>query len=100
MFGKAKDLAEMLKNAKKLQGNMEEAKKKLGETIFTGTANGVEISVNGNHNIVALKLPEANSVTTNEQSVMDAYHQCLEKINQASANQIAEMSKDFNLDDL
>lgn len=100
MFNKAKDLASMLKNAKALQSNMEEAKKQLASTVFTSKSDAVELSINGVYQIQSLVITEGTSASDAAAAVVAAYNDCLTQINRASEEQIKNLSKDFNIGDL
>jgi DNA-binding protein YbaB len=98
MFGKAKNIASMLKNAQSLQKNMEEAKNKLANTVFS-SKNGV-LSMTGGYQIVDINLHGLTDNTQVANAFKEAHQDCILQIAKSSEEQIKNMSKDFNLDGL
>lgn len=58
MIGKLGDLANLMKNAKGIQENMEAKQKELADTIVTGESGAglVKVEMNGKHNVIKVNI--------------------------------------------
>jgi DNA-binding YbaB/EbfC family protein len=90
------NMSQLMKQAQRMQRQMEEAQAQLEETEMTGTAGGgvVEVTVSGKKEITKIKInPEAvdpDDVEMLEDLVMAAANEALRKVDEVSA---ASMSK-------
>ena len=90
------NMNQLMKQAQRMQRQMEEAQAQLEETEMTGTAGGgvVEVTVSGKKEITKIKIdPEAvdpEDVEMLEDLIMAAANEALRKVDEASA---ASMSK-------
>lgn len=100
MFGKAKNLASMLKNAQSLQKNMEQAKDQLSKTVFSSSQSGLDLKMTGGYQLVDIATNGITDINTIISAIKAAHSDCINQIAKASQDQIQNLSKDFNLDDL
>ena len=91
----------LLKQAQRMQRQMEEQQKEMAEKEFSATAGGgaVEITVNGSKEILAVKLdPEAvdpDDVEMLQDLIIAAANEALKKVDEAQAEQMGRMTGGF-----
>ena len=90
--------ANLMKQAQRMQRQMEESQKELETKEFVGTAGGgaVEATVNGNKEIVGIKLdPEIvdpEDIETLQDSIVAAMNEAMKKADDASAALMGKMT--------
>ena len=88
----------LMKQAQRMQRQMEEAQKELEEKEVTATAGGgvVEITVTGKHEIKSVKIdPEAvdpDDVETLEDLIVAAANEAFRKLDEESQSQMAKLT--------
>ena len=85
----------LMKQAQRMQRQMEESQKELEEKEFTATAGGgaVEVSVSGKREVTKVKLQEEavdpDDIEMLEDLIMAATNEALRKVDEESANVIS-----------
>ena len=78
-----RDLDRMIRKAQRMEKRVEELRKELGKRTFDGSAQGVVASVNGDHQVLSLKIPPemVNPEETSrlEKLVLEAVNDALTK---------------------
>ena len=93
----------MLKQAQRMQRQIEEQQKELETKEFTAKAGGgaVEVTVTGKKEMVSIKLsPEAvdpDDIETLQDMIVAATNEALKQTNQASEDSLGKMSGGMNL---
>lgn len=100
MFKNMKNIAGMLKNAQALQKNMEEAKAKITSTVFNASHGGVELAMGGNYQILDINPGNVTDIKELIEAIKACHSDCIAQIAKVSEEQITNLSKDFNMDDL
>ena len=101
-YGK-QNVNEMMKQAQQMQDLMQEKQAELEETEYKATAGGgmVEITIEGNHQVTALRIdPEAvqpDDVEMLEDMVAAAFNEGVRISNEASEQEMESISGKFNL---
>ena len=95
-----KNLAGMLKNAKSMQKNIEEAKEKISKTVFSSEANGLTMQMTGGYQLLDINPGPLQDKTEIINAIKQAHTDCIMQIAKTSQDQIQNLSKDLNLDDL
>ena len=86
------NMANLMKQAQKMQRQMEESQKEIEEKEFTAKAGGgaVEITVSGKHEITKIKLSEEavdpDDIETLEDLIMAAANEALRQVDEAMGN--------------
>ncbi len=87
----------MMKQAQKLQKEMMEEKKKIDETVFTGTSSFVEVKVLGNKQLVELKIGEKNLSEEDIEMLQDmivlAVNDAMKKIDNETENKMGKYTQ-------
>lgn len=90
--------ANLMKQAQRMQRQMEESQRELETKEFVGTAGGgaVEVKVNGSKEVLGVKLdPEIvdpEDVETLQDSIVAAFNEAMKKADEASANLMGKMT--------
>lgn len=98
-----KDLMGLMKQAKKMQDNMEAAKLKVADLTATGKSGGglVMVTLAGGGNMSALKIDpsiiDADDAEVLEDLIIAAYHDAKVKLDEASAAAMKEAMGDIQL---
>ena len=88
----------LMKQAQRMQRQMEESQRELETKEFVGTAGGgaVEVKVNGSKEVLGVKLdPEIvdpEDVETLQDSIVAAFNEAMKKADEASANLMGKMT--------
>ena len=86
----------LMKQAQRMQRQMEESQKELEEKEFTATAGGgaVEVSVSGKREVTKVKLQEeaVDDIEMLEDLIMAATNEALRKVDEASANVMGKLT--------
>ena len=88
----------LMKQAQRMQRQMEESQKELEEKEFTATAGGgaVEISVSGKREVTKVKLQEEavdpDDIEMLEDLIMAATNEALRKVDEESANVMGKLT--------
>ena len=91
----------LMKQAQRMQRQMEESQKELEEKEFTATAGGgaVEVSVSGKREVTKVKLQEEavdpDDIEMLEDLIMAATNEALRKVDEASANVMGKLTGGF-----
>jgi len=97
-MGMPGNMNNLMKQAQRMQRQMEESQKELEEKVFTGKAGGgaVEVSVKGNKQVVSIKLdPEIvdpEDVETLEDSIVAAINEAMKQADEASGAMMSRMT--------
>ena len=92
------NMSNLMKQAQRMQRQMEESQKELETKEFVGTAGGgaVEATVNGNKEIIGIKLdPEIvdpEDIETLQDSIVAAMNEAMKKADDASAALMGKMT--------
>lgn len=92
------NMANLMKQAQKMQRQMEEAQKELEEKEVTATAGGgaVEVTVSGKHEVTKVKLsPEVvdpDDVEMLEDLIMAATNEAFRQLDEFSANSMSKIT--------
>ena len=92
------NMANLMKQAQKMQRQMEESQKELEEKEFTAKAGGgaVEVTVSGKKEIIKLKLSEEavdpDDIETLEDLVTAAVNEALRQVDEASSNSMGKLT--------
>ena len=92
------NMANLMKQAQKMQRQMEENQKELEEKEFTASAGGgaVEITVSGKKEITGIKLSEdavdPDDIETLEDLIMAAANEALRKVDEASSQNMDRLT--------
>ena len=95
------NMANLMKQAQKMQRQMEESQKELEEKEFTAKAGGgaVEITVSGKHEITKVKLSEEavdpDDIETLEDLIMAAANEALRQVDEASSKSMGNLGGGF-----
>lgn len=65
------DIQRLLKEAQKMQGNLQKVEKELEESQYEGKSGPVTIIVNGNHNVVSVDIDEEILSADNKEMLQD-----------------------------
>ncbi|MDR1568068.1 MAG: YbaB/EbfC family nucleoid-associated protein [Streptococcaceae bacterium] len=93
------NMQQMMKQAQKLQKQMEENKKNLDSQVFVGksTQDYVKVTVSGDKIVKAIEIAEAlvdpDDVETLQDLVVDAVNDAMKQINQASEKSLGQFGK-------
>ena len=96
-FGGGMNMQNMLKQAQKMQADMERKKQELAETELVGVSGGgmVEVTISGTNEIKAVRIkPEAvdpDDVEMLEDLVKSAINSCIEKITKAKEDSMPSL---------
>ncbi len=92
------NMANLMKQAQKMQRQMEESQKELEEKEFTAKSGGgaVEITVSGKHEITKVKLSEEavdpEDIETLEDLIMAAANEALRQVDEASSKSMGNLT--------
>ncbi len=92
------NMANLMKQAQKMQRQMEESQKELEEKEFTAKSGGgaVEITVSGKREITKVKLSEEavdpDDIETLEDLIMAAANEALRQVEEASSNSMGKLT--------
>ena len=92
------NMSNLMKQAQRMQRQMEEQQKALEEKIFTATTGGgaVEISVNGKRQVESLHIdPEAvdpEDVETLEDMIVAAINEVFKKVDEEQSSMVGKMT--------
>lgn len=92
------NMANLMKQAQKMQRQMEESQKELEEKEFTAKAGGgaVEVVVSGKKEIKSLKLQEEivdpDDIETLEDSIVAALNEALKQVDEASSSNMSKLT--------
>lgn len=92
------NMANLMKQAQKMQRQMEEAQKELEEMEMTATAGGgaVEVTVSGKHEVTKVKLAEEvvdpDDIEMLEDLIMAATNEALRKVEDASQQNMSKIT--------
>lgn len=98
-----KDLMGLMKQAKKMQENMEAAKLKVADLSATGTSGGglASVTLSGGGNMSALKIDpsliDPSDPEMLEDLIIAAYHDAKVKLDEASAAAMKDVMGDIQL---
>ena len=93
------NMANLMKQAQKMQRQMEESQKELEEKEFTAKSGGgaVEITVSGKHEITKVKLSEEavdpEDIETLEDLIMAAANEALRQVDEASSKSMGNLTQ-------
>ena len=93
----------LMKQAQRMQRQMEESQKELEEKEFTATAGGgaVEVSVSGKREVTKVKLQEEavdpDDIEMLEDLIMAATNEALRKVDEESANVMGKLTGGLNI---
>ncbi|MCM1044079.1 MAG: YbaB/EbfC family nucleoid-associated protein [Candidatus Gastranaerophilales bacterium] len=91
----------LMKQAQRMQRQMEEGQKELESREFTASAGGgaVEVTVNGKKELVGIKLAEEivdpEDIETLQDSIVAAVNEAVKKADEASAELMGKMTGGF-----
>jgi DNA-binding YbaB/EbfC family protein len=94
------NLGNLMNEAKKMQQRMEEAQKQLVELIVKGKAAGVEIDMNGRHDVTNVKISRAlmdEDVEMLEDLVAAAVNDAVRQIEKISKEKITQLTAGLNI---
>ena len=97
------NMANLMKQAQKMQKQMEEAQAELEASEYTATAGGgaVEVTISGSKEITKIKLdPEVvdpDDIEMLEDLVLSAVNEALKKAEEASSNQMGKLTGGLNI---
>ena len=92
------NMANLMKQAQKMQRQMEEAQKELEEKEVTATAGGgaVEVTVSGKHEVTKIKLSEEvvdpDDIEMLEDLIMAATNEAFRKLDEESQSSMAKIT--------
>lgn len=92
------NMSNLMKQAQRMQRQMEEGQKELETKEFTATAGGgaVEVTVSGKKEVVSVKLSEdivdPDDIETLQDSIVAATNEALRKAEEASADLMGKMT--------
>jgi len=92
------NMANLMKQAQKMQRQMEESQKELEEKEFTAKAGGgaVEVTVTGKKEIKSLKLQEEivdpDDIETLEDSIVAALNEALKMVDEVSSSNMSKLT--------
>ncbi len=92
------NMANLMKQAQKMQRQMEESQKELEEKEFTAKAGGgaVEVTVSGKRELTSIKLAEEavdpDDIETLEDMIMAAVNEALRMVEEASSNNMGKLT--------
>ncbi len=95
------NMTNMLKQAQRMQKQMEEQQKNLEEKEFTGTAGGgaVEVRINGNKELLSVKLQEEivdpEDIETLQDAIMVALNTAMAQVDEESSALMNSISGGF-----
>ena len=98
MGGMPGNYANMMKQAQRMQRQMEESQKELETREFVGTAGGgaVEAKVNGSRELLGLKLSEdivdPEDIETLQDAIVAAINEAMRQADEASASLMSKMT--------
>jgi DNA-binding protein YbaB len=84
MFGNIKDLVQMQSRAKEIQ-------KRLSEETVTAEKNGVKITMNGNQEVLSVKITSELNKENLENDLRDAFNDAVKKVQMLMAKQMMGM---------
>lgn len=96
-------IASLMKNAQRIESQMQEVQQKLRQVKVSGTAGGgmVTIEMNGQHRVLSCRIDKslfaANDREMIEDLVVGAINQAVEKVQEAMADQFEEMAGSMGL---
>ena len=87
----------MMKQAQKLQKEMMESKEQIGKTIFNGSSSFVEVEVNGNKEVLKVKIKQENlekeDIEMLEDMIMLALNDAFKKIDQETEKKMNKFTQ-------
>ncbi len=92
------NMANLMKQAQRMQRQMEESQKELATREFTGTAGGgaVEVKFNGSKELLSLTLKEEivdpEDIETLQDSIVAAVNEALRQVDEVSASMMQGMT--------
>lgn len=95
------NMSNLMKQAQRMQRQMEEGQKELESREFTASAGGgaVEVTVNGKKELVGIKLAEEivdpEDIETLQDSIVAAVNEAVKKADEASAELMGKMTGGF-----
>ena len=97
-MGMPGNMGNLMKQAQKMQRQMEESQKELEEKEFTAKAGGgaVEVTVTGKKAIKSIKLQEEivdpDDIETLEDSIVAALNEALKQVDEASSSSMSKLT--------
>eukprot|EP00697_Spironema_sp_BW2_P007238 gnl/Spiro4/21472_TR10511_c0_g1_i1.p1 gnl/Spiro4/21472_TR10511_c0_g1~~gnl/Spiro4/21472_TR10511_c0_g1_i1.p1 ORF type:complete len:114 (-),score=17.40 gnl/Spiro4/21472_TR10511_c0_g1_i1:28-369(-) len=97
------NLNNLMKEAQKMQERMQEAQQQLTDLVVTGEAGGgmVTVEMNGRHDVRKVKIKRAalmdDDIEMLEDLIAAAFNSAVQKIEKASKDKIAQLTKGLNL---
>ena len=97
-MGMPGNMGNLMKQAQKMQRQMEESQKELEEKEFTAKAGGgaVEVTVTGKKAIKSIKLQEEivdpDDIETLEDSIVAAVNEALKQVDEASSSSMSKLT--------
>ena len=97
-MGMPGNMNNLMKQAQKMQRQMEESQKELEEKEFTAKAGGgaVEVTVTGKKEIKSIKLQEEivdpEDIETLEDSIVAALNEALKQVDEVSSNNMSKLT--------
>ena len=97
-MGMPGNMNNLMKQAQKMQKQMEEAQQALEESVFSATAGGgaVEVSVNGKKEVVSLKLSEdavdPDDIETLQDLIVAALNEAFSKVDEETQNSMGRIT--------
>ena len=81
------NIQNLMREAQKMQKNLEKTQKELSETTYEGTSSLVNIVLNGNKNIVSVKIKESEDFSSDdieilEDMIMVAFNDAAKKVDE------------------
>lgn len=102
-FGGGNNMGQMMKQVQQMQKKMEETQKQIEETVVTATAGGgaVEVEVNGNKNLVSIKIdPEVldpEDVEILQDMILAAVNDGIGQVEKLSEEKMGKITGGMNL---
>ncbi|HOK23656.1 MAG TPA: YbaB/EbfC family nucleoid-associated protein [Candidatus Hydrothermia bacterium] len=97
------DLFKMLKEAQKLQGTMNKAKKEIQKLQLDVEKDGIKVSINGLFKITSFAINDTNLLKDKsklEKSVIACLNEAFELMQEASQKKMQELMKDVPINEL
>ena len=97
-MGMPGNMNNLMKQAQKMQKQMEEAQQALEESVFSATAGGgaVEVSVNGKKEVVSLKLSEdavdPDDIETLQDLIVAALNEAFSKVDEETQSSMGRIT--------
>ena len=90
------NMANLMKQAQRMQRQMEEGRKELESTEFTGSAGGVKVTINGARDVLSITLDkdivDPDDVETLQDAILAAIRDAMDKADEAGEKIMGGMS--------